>query len=784
MELVDGKPLHGPVPISEALQLAKQIAEALEAAHEKGIIHRDLKPGNILVTPDGVVKVLDFGLAKAIERPTEISPNSPTLSMRATEAGLILGTAGYMSPEQAAGKPVDRRADIWSFGVVLHELLTGRRLFDGETVSHTLADVLKGEIDTSDIPQGPIRDLIRRCLDRNLKTRLQHIGEARIAIENYIANPWKPAPPQNTHRPWALIATAMLTTAIAAWALLRPVQQPVQPTVRFSSPGAEASRSGQGVAISRDGQYLAYTQPSGDNRASSIMLRRMDQFEAQPVAGTEGAARPHFSPDGRWIVYSVGNQTRNISINGGASISVTNESTGLGRTWAPDNALIFGGTPLRRLRSDNGKPEAITKLEAGETTHRWPYFLPGGESLVFNVIRTLDSNDATIEVLALKSGTRRPLLLKGGSPRYVPTGHLVYVRNTTLFAVPFDPKSLSPTGPEVPVVQNLFHNSSGGYADYSFSETGHLVYASESRAAARALEWADRAGAAQPLPGAPRVYAAVSLSPSGNRIAAEVGAGFSNSDIWIQDLERGINTRLTTEGTFSSPAWTPDGRRVVYGSIAGEILAAPSEGGAKPEILFPPVLAGRIRQTPDSWSPDGGTLFFERREGSISSIWAGSVPGPSKPQRLVDARGSQYGARVAPDGKAFAYISSESGADELYIQTYPAPGQRVQISANGATRAFWFPDGKHIYYKNGSTGPLMAASIQITGTQIRAGVPQKLFDFDGSFAGVTPDGKRFLMIKSASADADSPKINIVLNWFDELRRLSPVTGAPPPPRPY
>ena len=332
MELVDGKPLHGPVPISEALQLAKQIAEALEAAHEKGIIHRDLKPGNILVTPDGVVKVLDFGLAKAIERPTEISPNSPTLSMRATEAGLILGTAGYMSPEQAAGKPVDRRADIWSFGVVLHELLTGRRLFDGETVSHTLADVLKGEIDTSDIPQGPIRDLIRRCLDRNLKTRLQHIGEARIAIENYIANPWKPAPPQNTHRPWALIATAMLTTAIAAWALLRPVQQPVQPTVRFSSPGAEASRSGQGVAISRDGQYLAYTQPSGDNRASSIMLRRMDQFEAQPVAGTEGAARPHFSPDGRWIVYSVGNQTRNISINGGASISVTNESTGLGRT--------------------------------------------------------------------------------------------------------------------------------------------------------------------------------------------------------------------------------------------------------------------------------------------------------------------------------------------------------------------------------------------------------------------------------------------------------------------
>ena len=274
--------------------------------------------------------------------------------MRATEADLILGTAGYMSPEQAAGFSTARRFPTrWPMS---------SKAKSTPTIS----------------PKAPSAISADRCLDRNLKTRLQHIGEARIAIENYIANPWKPAPPQNTRRPWALIATAMLTTAIAAWALLRPVQQPAQPTVRFSTPGGTA---GQGVAFSRDGRYLAYTQPSGDNRASRIMLRRMDQFEAQPVAGTDGAARLHFSTDGQWIVYSLSNQTRKISINGGASMSVSDESAGFGRTWAPDNALIFGGAPLRLLRSDNAKPEAITKLEAGETTHRWPYFLPGGESL-------------------------------------------------------------------------------------------------------------------------------------------------------------------------------------------------------------------------------------------------------------------------------------------------------------------------------------------------------------------------------------------------------------------
>ncbi|MBM3754968.1 MAG: hypothetical protein FJW38_13420 [Acidobacteria bacterium] len=760
MELVEGETLKGPLPLAEALPLAKQIAEALEAAHEKNIIHRDLKPGNVKVTPEGVVKVLDFGLAKAInERPVATGPDSPTLTMRATEAGLILGTAGYMSPEQAAGKQVDRRADIWSFGVVLYELLTGKRLFDGETVTHTLADVVRAPIDLSGVP---LNELLERCLDRNIKTRLQHIGEARIAIESYRETPTaKPVGKQN----WFVTAALVAVAASAAW-FLRPAPPPRE-VVRMSTPLTEFTFNSVGATISPDGKYLSYIHRDDTREWGQVMIRKIDKYAFRAIPGADGATRPVFSADSQWIVYSTEGAIKKVSVNGGPPIvAVAGEVAIAGKTMSLDGTLVFWGAGgLMRLPPGRNSPETVVKREGGRTATS-PSFLPDGQT-VLAAGSSLVRESAEMLAVNLQSQEIKPLSLAGASPRYSPSGHILFQRENVLYAVPFDAKRLVTTGPEVPIAQDVY----SGSHSFGISETGHLVYATENRRANRRLAWVDSAGAVASIARPAKQYSDLRLSPDGQRAVAAV-----NGDIWVEDFIRGGSTQLTTSGRNSEPIWTADGEKVTFfSSTERAILTLPRAGGVKPEPSVTGKDAVRLRLHPEHWSPDGSTLFFSGDPASPTrKLFAWSAAGPEKP--LFEGPGSQREAHLSPDGKFIAYLSTAAHGGntyELYVQPYPS-GARVQVSVNGADDAFWSPDGKQLYYKaSPRSSPLMAVPVQTSGDRIQAGQPRKLFDFDGEIRGVTPDGKRFLALHAPSAEDRVSKMHLVLNFADELRRLAP-----------
>ena len=484
MELIEGQNPKGPLPLNEALNIARQMAEALEAAHDKGIIHRDLKPGNVIVTPEGVVKVLDFGLAKTAEKsagPT--TADSPTLTMRATEAGLILGTAGYMSPEQAAGKPVDRRADIWSFGVVLHELLTGKRLFDGETVSHTLAHVLTADVDLSKVPAGPIRDLLRRCLDRNLKTRLRDIGEARIAIESYLAHPptETKAPIQSSRWPW-IAAAVFALAAIAMAALHSSEAKPVLPVVTttlLAPEGAEYDFTAPyGMpALSPDGTRLVYAAKGKDGK-TQLWLRRLDSAGAQPLANTENAATPFWSPDSQWIAFGQEKKLKKIDLQGAVPFTITDIPDALrGGSWNTAGVIVFGTSysdPILQVAASGGKATPVTEHQKGPDVHRHPWFLPDGRHFLYNngrvagttvLVGSLDEPDKPGKMVAESSG-----------PAVYAQGYLLYLRDDTLMAQPFDATRLATTGEAVQLAEGIpTYTTSSRIGAFAASPGGLLV---------------------------------------------------------------------------------------------------------------------------------------------------------------------------------------------------------------------------------------------------------------------------------------------------------------------
>ncbi|MEE9236055.1 MAG: protein kinase, partial [Candidatus Acidoferrales bacterium] len=576
LELIEGPTLaeriaRGPLPLQEALKISRQMAEALEAAHDRGIIHRDLKPGNVKVTPEGMVKVLDFGLAKALEgEPAAVDVSkSPTLGAPASQVGILLGTAGYMSPEQAKGKPVDRRADIWAFGVVLVEMLTGKPLFEGETVSETLAAVMMREPDLSALPGDtppPIRRLLTRCLQKDPRQRLQAIGEARIVMEDLLAGKVEEAvvpgaaaviaqPAWRRLLPWGLLVVVAVgaATAVAFWSPWQsePVQQPMRLRVEISPENPLYVDLGAAAALSPDGTKLAYVAGSGANRM--LYLRTLEQYEGAPLSGTEGARSPFFSPDGQWIGFFTNNKLKKVSVAGGAPLTLCDTQQNRGGTWGPDDTIVFAPditTGLSRVPASGGTPEPITERQQGERSHRWPSFLPDGQHVLFIGQRGgQDYDDASIEVLNLETGERKVVHEGGTYPRYLPTGHLAYIRDGTLFAAPFDLDRLEVTGTPAPVLQEVLSTPGGtsgtGAAQYAFSQNGLLVYLTGTPAVQKfPIVWVDRRGNVTPMVEDQRNYSMPRLSPDGTRLALVIEEE-SSTDIWVYDIERGAMTRLT-----------------------------------------------------------------------------------------------------------------------------------------------------------------------------------------------------------------------------------------------
>ena len=824
LELVEGPTLagriaHGAMPIEDALPIARQIAEALEAAHEAGVIHRDLKPANIKVKDDGTVKVLDFGLAKALDPNPEGDPSqSPTLTAAATQMGVILGTAAYMAPEQAKGKVADKRADIWSFGVVLHEMLTGHRVFRGETVSETLAAVMMKEPDWDRLPTDlppTLSNLVRRCLEKDPRERVRDVGDVRLAMKGAFettASEPKVVPPVDRQPrwgqalPWVAGLMLAIITGLTVWSLTQPDPPRV---VRFvmSPDGAERFHIGTSspdIAISPNGEHIAYlTGGVPGLRAELLHVQPLGRLTSDVLVAEGDLNSPFFSPDGASMGFydrrgGTDPVLQRVAVRGGPVSTICALPGFLrGASWGADDTIIFAtsdpASGLWRVAAVGGEPEQLTTpdTEQGEVDHRWPEFLPGGEAVLFTI--AADSIDESlIAVLSLGTGQQKILVRGGSSPRYSPSGHLLYAVQGNLWAVRFDLNRLETVGDSVPVQEGVL-SKPAGVANFSVSENGSLVYLSGTAGTqqGRSVVWVDPSGQEEPLGLPERDYDTLSLSADGTRAAFGLVDGSGNSDIWVSELSRGTLTRLTTDDAWDgNPLWSPDGRRVVFRSDRNgqpELFWQAADGSGPAESLMT-IDESVIDLYPYGWSPDGSILLVQAGfPDTRLDVGMVSTEAPGTWEPLIQTAAAEWSPAISPDGRWLAYSSAETGRNEIYVQRFPELEGRRQISVAGGFDPYWSADGREIFYAGG--GPpetVMRVTLDVDDDDppsLLVGTPERLFDWQYfiRFGGrrhydVSSDG-RFLMIaraRSSDGEAEGTEINVVLNWHQELLERVPI----------
>ena len=813
LELAEGEDLatrlsRGPIAVADALPQALQIAEAMEAAHEKGIVHRDLKPANVMVDPDDKIKVLDFGLAKAREVEPGESDSlsmSPTLTAQMTQAGTILGTAAYMSPEQARGQEVDGQTDIWALGVVLYEMLTGERTFLGDTATDTIAAIIERDPDWGALPSATpplVRSLLRRCLQKDRRHRLHDVADARLELEEALQEPtYSASAPEEqiggrssvwTVRPW-LVVGGLLIALLTGWIIRGFGRSEIpQPNAHLSielSGGTMLDytyRYNPSVAISPDGQTVVWTADGSDG-VRRLFFRRLDQLEVRPIPGTENADGPFFSPDGRWIAYfdGVEEQLKKVTVAGGMPITICDISSSRGGTWSTRDEIVVtrghdGG--LSRVSASGGKPEILTETDrdAGIKTHRQPHFMPNGRAVLFMVADkdTATYSDSRIEALDLGSGKRTILVEGGMSPRYTESGHLVFARQGTLMALSLDPDTLKVRGQPRPVFDGVVTDESQGFAEFAIAANGTLLYAPGGpETFSERVVQADRLGRLETLSLPEQPYGTSSaFSPDGRTLAITVAD--ANFNIWLWDLERSVFSRLTRGGGNSqSPIWTPDGKALVFktdrrASGASDFHWVPADSSQPSR----PIYESQRTAWPGSWTPEGEQLvYWEHDPETNYDIWTlpiGEDLKPGEPRPVVVSPAREAYAATSPDGRWLAYASEESGRREIYIQSFPGPGPRKQVSSEGGTWPRWGPRGEEVFYVDPGSKQMMGASVR-TEPGLAVGAPETLFPFESTsnaFA-VTPDGEHFVFTQRGSQAQPITQLRLVFNWLDELDRL-------------
>jgi serine/threonine-protein kinase len=854
LELVEGPTLanriaKGAIPLREALHVAQQIAEALEAAHEQGVVHRDLKPANVKLRPDGVVKVLDFGLAKALDSSAGAAfadaPGTPTPDgsdqdfdglPTATHVGTILGTAAYMAPEQAMGKPVDRRADIWAFGILLFEMLSCRRAYSGDTHAATLAQVIERDVDWQLLPAAlppTIMTLLLRCLTKDPRKRLQAIGEARLVIEQVLTEgaaesssprTIKPVTPRvrgGVLRPLTWFLTAAVALGAAALALVRPWRASVAMPAAYVSTELNVDTNavlglGASAVLAPNGAAVAFVgSKPGERSATSVRIyvRRIDDLQAVPVRGTERGRVPFFSPDGRSIGFFADGKLKKVSIDGGPVVILADAPQPRGGTWAEDGTITFApgrGAGLVRVSSSGGNQQPLTTLVEGEAAVGWPQMLPGDAGVLYTSYgRPSTEDNAALVVQPLPSGPRKIVHRGGYFGRYAPSGHLLFVRDSTLFAAPFNVTRLETTGFPTPVVERVMSILPGG-ADYAFSQNGTLVFfPGVAGAQGLPMSWMGRDGKLSAVRPALASWSNPAFAPDGRRLAVDI-LDDGQRDVWIIEWERDALARLTVDGAFNTtPVWTPSGDGIAFGSRRG--------GGPTSNLYWQRadgtgdvtrLTDAKANQYPTSWHPSGRFLAFDEEAPSQSAgpVWFSDTrPGdsnvmilpmegddasgwkPGRPIAFVNTRFHESEGVFSPDGRWIAYTSNETGRNEIYVRAFPGPGGRWLISNGGGTSPTWSPKRNELYFLNNDVR-LMVATFVVAGDTFRPDVPRLWSGTRvaprgaGRWFNLHPDGERFVVAvgapgreDSARSDARSKNYVFVFNFFDELRRRVSAT---------
>jgi serine/threonine-protein kinase len=816
MELVEGPTLadrlaRGALPVDEALEIGRQIAQALEYAHERGIVHRDLKPANIKITAAGDVKVLDFGLAKAIggdaasEDAADLA-NSPTRTSVATEMGVLLGTATYMAPEQARGRPVDRRADVWAFGAVLYEMLTGARAFRGAAISEILASVMRDDPDVRALPPATparVRELVERCLTKDVRQRLQAIGEARIALDRAIANPdvaaaglVPAAAPARAARllPWA-VAAGLAIAAAAAW-LTRPAAAPAatlaRMTVELSHGVSLVPALGSAVVLSPDGRTVAFRGRVQETDKPRIFVRRLSQHDATPLAGTDDVLEIFFSRDSEWITFNANNTLKKVRVTGGDVATICDVTLFRGGDWTEDGQIVFAPNSrgaLFRVSAGGGQPQPFTTLDttAGEITHRFPQVLPGGTVLYTSHTNSVSFDEA--QIVALPPGKPAKVVIKRGYvARYVPTGHLLFLTKGTLFAVPFDLDRLETTGAPVPVAEGVANTVGSAGAQFSVSNDGTLAYlAGAGAGTAVPVLWLDASGKTTPLL-PPGPYLSPQFSRDGRKLALQVFRS-GKSDIVVHDLERGITTPIAQDAADEQrPVWSPDGRRIVYATDSG----SPN----RPHLAWKAVDGSGIEEPlsssdkavwhyPGGWDRDGRSLFFVRvvegqeRRSDIITLPFDAAGKPGTPTVVLDSPANESVPALSPDGRWLVYRLAAGQPNAVLVRRYPELDGQVQISPGVGLSPTWSRAANELFYLEAGRR-IMVVPYTTTATEFRPGkpriwadIPLANLDTERNFD-VHPDGKRLVILPARDAAEGRARTTaeFVFGLDGELRRIA------------